>query len=363
MRIVIACGGTGGHIFPAIALAEKLLKNNIEILFIGTERGIESQITKRGYDLEILPISILSFSSIIRCIYSAIGLIRAFLKSFNILCRFRPNLVMGFGGYITGPVLLAAYFMKIPTLIHEQNVVPGRANYILSKFVNKITVSFKESKKYLKSDKVIFTGCPIRSELLNVNREEAVKLFNFDNDKFTILIIGGSQGAHKLNQIFLETVSSLSQEKNKLQIIHVCGKQDYELVSLEYAKINVESKVFAFFEKIGYAYKMADLVISRAGASTIAELTSLGLASILIPYPFAYVHQRENAEILASRQAAILIEEKDMSVEWLKRKITDIIENRERLSLMRQNAKELGILDATENLAREVSSLMSGAGR
>ena len=357
MRIIIACGGTGGHIFPAIGLAEVLKKSDFQILFIGTRRDIEDQIKKRGYRLETLPIRTISFRSIVKCIHSITGLIKSLLKAFRILWKIRPNAVIGFGGYITGPILLAACLMNIPTLIHEQNVVPGRANYILSKFVNKITISFKETKKYFKSNKIVFTGCPIRSEILDANKQEATKLFNFDNNKFTILVMGGSQGSHNINQIFLEAVS-LFEEKNKLQIIHVCGKQDYEFVSLEYAKTGITSRVFVFFEKIGYAYKIADLIICRAGAGTIAELTSLGLVSILIPYPFVHIHQRKNAKVLADKDAAILIEEKDISSKYLKKEITDLRENIERLSMIRENAKKLGIPDASDNLAKEVLSLV-----
>jgi len=359
MKIVIASGSSGGHIFPAIALAERLKKDNIQILFIGTNGDIENQIKKRGYSLETLPIRTVSFKSILKCFGSIIGLMKSFFRTFKILGEIRPDVAIGFGGYISGPVLLGAYFKKIPTMIHEQNVIPGRANYLLSKWVNKVAIAFEGSKKYFKLNKVRFTGCPIRSEILDIDREEAKKLFNFDNNKFTILVMGGSQGSHKINEVFLKTVSLL-EERSKLQIIHICGKQDYEFVNRKYSKIDISSRIFAFFEKIGYAYNIADLVICRAGATTIAELTSLGLASILIPHPFVYIHQEENAKVLSDKGATILIEEKDLSAERLKKEISALIKNRERLSMIRHNAKELGIPDATDNLAKETLSLTRG---
>ena len=359
MRIIIVAGGTGGHVFPAIGLAQALKAGNIQILFIGTKRAIEDQVKKRGYDVETLPITVMSFKSIIQSFYSVAGLIGSFLKGFEIFWRVKPDVVVGFGGYVTGPILLAAKLMNIPTLIHEQNAIPGKANSLLAKFVNKITISFNRTKKYFKSDKVVLTGCPIREEFLDIEKEKALKFFDFDSNKFTILVMGGSLGSHAINQIFLETVS-LFEERNKLQIIHICGNQDYEFFKQEYKKINIKSKVYGFFEEIGYAYKVADLVVSRAGASTITELMSFGLASILIPYPFASMHQMENAKVLVNSNAAVLIEEKNISASQLKNQIAGFIKNKEKIAILKDNIKKLNITGAAGNLAKEVLSLAKG---
>jgi UDP-N-acetylglucosamine--N-acetylmuramyl-(pentapeptide) pyrophosphoryl-undecaprenol N-acetylglucosamine transferase len=356
MKVVIVCGGTGGHIFPAVALAEELQRRFVQLYFIGTMRGIEEEINRRGYSLEVLPITTVSFRSIRKSFVSIFSLTKSFFRSFVILNKIRPDVVVGFGGYICGPVLSAAYFMRIPILIHEQNVVLGLANRILSRFSNRIAVSFSETKRYLKSDKVVFTGCPIRSSILQVDSSRALQFFDFDEDKFTILVMGGSLGSHRINQVFLDAVR-LFEQKNKLQIIHICGKQDYELVNSKYAKVGINARVFAFFEEMGLAYQAADLVISRAGASAIAELTSVGLASILIPYPSEYVHQRENALCLANKDAAILIEEKDLSAECLKEEISKFMQDQQRLVAIGHNAKIAGIQGAAHNLASEVLSL------
>ncbi len=359
VKILIACGGTGGHIFPALSVAGELKKvSNADLLFVTDQRAECVLLFRNGeYKKEILPAVPLPERVGLRTIKFLLKLGKAMSASLSIINRYKPDLVVGFGGYTSAPVVFSAYLLGLPTFIHEQNVVPGRANRFLSRFVNKIAISFKETERYFNrfKSKLILTGNPVRDDISKVTREDALKKFNFNKDKFTILVMGGSQGSHKINKVFIDALSDMEESlKVNLQVIHLVGKRDYEWVNLRYKALNVRVRTFDFLEDMGSAYHAADLVIGRAGASTISELTTLGLPAILIPYPYAQAHQSQNAKLLERQGAAVLIEDDALSIETLKRQIIELIKIKERLTTLAFNSKRLGNPSASHQLAKEI---------
>jgi UDP-N-acetylglucosamine--N-acetylmuramyl-(pentapeptide) pyrophosphoryl-undecaprenol N-acetylglucosamine transferase len=280
-----------------------------------------------------------------------------FKKVFFILVRHSPNAVIGFGGYVSSPVILAAYILRIPRIVHEQNVIPGRANNILFRFADRIAVSFEETKEYLGrfNCKAVFTGNPIRITLLNDDRPGSMKKLGLDRGKFTILIIGGSQGAHNLNKAFLQALTKLDKAKSSsLQIIHITGILDYGWMSQAYKELGLEHRVFSFIDNIEEAYSASDLVVTRSGASAIFEIAYFARPMILIPYPFASNHQAENARIFSKGGAAVQIDEKEMSSSLIKDRIESLLDNRAMLDEMGKRAKNLSVPDSSYNLAGEV---------
>ncbi len=338
-KIVIAAGGSGGHLFPALALADRLEEKGKQIILLISSKKIDKKITGlRNYPIEIACPS--------------------FLKTNRILNKYKPAVVVGFGGYNTIPILLLSAFKRIPTLIHEQNVLPGKANRVLAKFVDKIALSFSSTKKFFPPRKVVFTGNPLRREIF-----AKFTLLN-SPDKYrgltglSILIMGGSQGAHKINIIALKTLKELSRsERESINIIHLCGETDYPLLKKEYSQLDINYSLFPFLEKIGTAYAVADLVISRAGATSIAEIIAFKKAALLIPYPYAHSHQKANADLLFSNAACLMVEEKDFSPQYLKQTILALKNNREKILTMERNLEQFAVANADELLAEEVMKL------
>lgn len=354
MKVIIATGASGGHLFPALGLAEEL-KNNGEIIFICDQGQAEEGIRKKGYRAKTL--IIMKLRSWLNILPFVFYLSKAFGQSLRIINDFKPDVVVGFGSYVSFPAVMAAKVKGIPTIIHEQNVIPGRANRMLANFVNKIAISFSDSAKYFPRAKILLTGCPLRQDLLNVDKTVALQKFNLVADKFTILVLGGSQGSHHLNIKFIQAISGIQTQDN-LQIIHLTGAGDYELVKAEYKKKGIGHCVFAFLEEMGYAYKLADLVISRAGASAITEIALFGLPSILVPYPFAYGHQLQNAKVLADAGGAILIRDEDLSADLLQKNILRLINNRRQLQEMAQKTTSRAMPDAARDLANIVREMV-----
>ena len=356
MKVVIATGGGGGHLYPALSLAEELNSRQADILF-AVNRLVPS-LTAKGYRFE----RILTFPAPYGFSFKIFAFLTVlpigFLQSFFLLKKFKPGVVVGFGGYFSFPVVLAAVILKVPTLIHEQNVLPGRANRLLSKFVKRIAVGFEEAGKYFKDKPTVVTGNPIREDALNSapGREKALKEFGLEADRFTILVMGGSQGASGLNVLFIYALLRIEDRKG-LQIIHLTGERDYEVIKADYGALTLKYKIFSYLDRMELAYCLADLVISRAGASTISELTALGLPAILIPYPGAGAHQSKNAGYLAAHGAAIVLEEENSNPTRLKVVLTGLLKDRKKLKSMARASKALGRLGAAGKLADEVISL------
>lgn len=356
MKILIASSGAGGHIFPAISAAQELKQHNLQIYFVTDKRCPEDLIIEKGFSLERLSVIRLDFSSFFSFLKSLIKLIQSFFESSAILRKIKPSVVIGFGGYATLPIVFIAGLLAIPIVIHEQNVIPGRANRLCDIFAKKIAVSFKETEKYFDSRKTFFSGCPVRACLKKVEKEIAFKELNLNPEKFTILVIGGSAGSRKINEVFLEAISKF-KGLSQLQVIHISGERDYDFVKNAYRNIAVEACCIAFLKKMGYAYSITDLAISRAGGSSLAELAFFGIPSILIPYPFAYNHQKANAAVFENHKASIVIEEKELSAERLNTEIFSLLSEKQALITMKKNAEKLASFDAPERLAEVVLSL------
>lgn len=366
MRILIAAGGSGGHIFPAIALARTLKekKPGIEIKFVGSRKELDRRIfEKEGFSFFLLSANKLPYNKSLKLLLFFAKLKIDILRAFIIIASYKPDVVVGFGGYLSFPVIFAASVLSVPRVLHEQNVVPGRANNFLFRWADAIAISFDETKKFLGpyAGKAVFTGNPIRYEFFSAlnrkdGRELAIKQFGLDTDKFTILVIGGSQGAHFLNEAFIQAIALIRDDiKIYLQVIHITGIKDYEWAVKEYRKIgSPEARVYSFIDRIEEAYGAASLVVTRSGASALFELAFFGKPMILVPYPFAMSHQSDNARVFSKNGAAIEIEEGKLSAGVFKDAITILFNDRYRLKGLAESAKRLSVPEASGNLARLV---------
>lgn len=359
MRILIAGGGTGGHLYPGIALAEEVTtrqKGN-EVLFVGTERGIEARVVPGlGFPIEYIDVSGLKGTGLVHRVRGFAQMPIALMQSLRILRRFKPDFAVGVGGYASGPVILAAWMLGMPTAVLEQNSVPGVTNRILAKFVSAVYVAFEASRKYFPSHKVKPLGNPIRRQLLDNFLEERTE----ENDKFTILVLGGSQGAHMLNVRMVEAAAHLSRIADRIRIVHQTGKNDVELVERGYAELGMDVEVSPFIDDMSSAYRRADLVVCRAGATTLAEVMVVKRASILVPYPYAADnHQELNGQSMVDAGAAIMIVERELDGERLAKTIVELFEDPERREKMEQAAGLAGRPEA----AREIVDALFDATR
>ena len=348
-RVVIAGGGTGGHLYPGIALARALIRNDmdIEISFVGTQKGLEAKVLPReGFDLKtILSAGLFGKKKIARWV-SWCKLPISTAQSMSFLIRKRPGLVVGVGGYASGPLVLSAWILRIPILIHEQNSIPGMTNKWLGKIADKIAVSFKDSTAMFPKEKVEVTGNMIRDEF-SKPKEDFPKI----DGPFRILVLGGSQGAHSINMAMVEALQLLSQQKQDLHITHQTGEADFEMVKMQYMKNKFSSDVRPFIEDIEDQYRKASLVICRAGATTLAEVTACGKMSILVPFPHAtHNHQVKNARILEAANAGEIVLDEELSGPRIATSIIQAIGEPQRLKIMEENSYKLGNRDATEKV-------------
>ncbi|MFA6078534.1 MAG: undecaprenyldiphospho-muramoylpentapeptide beta-N-acetylglucosaminyltransferase [Candidatus Omnitrophota bacterium] len=366
MRILIAAGGSGGHIFPAVALARKLKEKegSVDILFVGSDKAIDKSIfIKEGFRYALLSSNKLSYKKSIKTVIFFLRLILDSIRSFFIVASYRPDSVAGFGGYVSAPISLAAYILRVPVIAHEQNVVPGRANKILFNIARTIALSFKETGSRLGKNaaKVVFTGNPIRATLVRSDRAESLKKHGFGADKFTMLVMGGSQGAHVLNEKFVHAVSMMEESARKnIQVIHITGIKDYSWAVREYEKMGIDHRVYSFTDNIEDAYSASDLVVTRSGASAIFEVALFGKPMILVPYPFAMSHQAENARVFTKNGAAIEIDEKDLQPEVFRDRIVSLINNRSALDALASGARKMGMPQASDDLAQAVLRVSKG---
>ncbi|MBM14953.1 MAG: undecaprenyldiphospho-muramoylpentapeptide beta-N-acetylglucosaminyltransferase [Nitrospina sp.] len=349
-RVVIAGGGTGGHLYPGIALARALKRKDmdIEISFVGTKKGLEAQVLpKEGFDLKtILSSGLFGKKKIARWV-SWCKLPISTAQSMSFLIRKRPGLVVGVGGYASGPLVLSAWILRIPILIHEQNSIPGITNKWLGKIADKVAVSFKDSAAMFPEKKVEVTGNMIRDEFCKPKEEFP----NMNNGPFRVLVLGGSQGAHSLNMAMVEALQFLSDHKQNLHITHQTGKSDFETVKKQYAKNNFSSDVHPFIDEIEDQYRKASLVVCRAGATTLAEVTACGKMSILVPFPHAtHNHQVKNARVIEAANAGEIVLDEDLSGSRIAQSIVGAMEEPERLKTAEENSYKLGKRDATEKV-------------
>ena len=358
MRVLIVTGSSGGHIFPAQALMDSLKTLGADVLMVLPKRSSDNKILVETGEIKYIHGANLSFNLSSKNIKGVYLFLIGAWEGLRIITKFKPEVVIGFGSLHTVALLFWAWLFRIKTIIHEQNVIPGRANLLLAKLVDRVAVSFCETSNYLNISRkrIVFTGNPLRKELIRLSRQEALDFFNFKEGKFNILITGGSQGAHKLNTVCAAALSGL-QQKDNLQLVHISGAQDFILLKQSYAQAGIAHKVFEFLPDMQYAYSLADLVICRAGATTIAELQRFNLPALLIPYPFAYAHQLNNARVLSDSGAALIIRDEDLSVEKIKDSMRELMHDSQKLKNMHQAYTQIQVLDAAGLLAHEVLNL------
>lgn len=316
-RILIAAGGTGGHLYPGMVLGHELRKRGCKTAFICRKNDPCKQILS-GDRFRFFEISFHGFPRRISFkVFSFFYLlVKSLFSSFAVINSFRPDVIVGMGGYISFPVVLSGFLKRIPIVIHEQNAIPGLANRLLSVFADKIAVSFEDSERSFPKRKTIFTGNPVRQELFNGHAEDAYKALGLDPKRMTILVFGGSQGATKINRVILETLPFLSEFRTHVQFIHITGRMpnERESVANGYSKSGFKASVLEYLDRIGTAYSAADLIICRAGATTLSELTILHKPAILVPFPYATAnHQELNALNMVKKGNAIMIKEKDLT--------------------------------------------------
>lgn len=350
-RFLFAGGGTGGHLYPAIAVANEIkkIKPESEIIFVGTKSRIEGKVVpKLGYGFKSIWIKgfarKFNFENFLFPLKLFVSLIQSVVISF----RFKPKVAIGSGGYVAGPAIWGASVLGAKIILMESNSYPGITTRLLERYADELHVAFEDSKKYLrKPEKVKVTGNPVRTELGSTKKEEAKKYFGLDEEKKTILVLGGSLGAASINEAIADCIEEL--EKKSLQIIWQTGKNYYH----NYKNINFSSvKILDFIEDMDKAYSACDVLVARAGATTIAELTVLGIASILIPSPHvAENHQYYNAKSLADNDAAVLIQDSDVK-KVLINKIIEIAGDEEKLKSLSENAKKLSKPEAANTIAK-----------
>jgi UDP-N-acetylglucosamine--N-acetylmuramyl-(pentapeptide) pyrophosphoryl-undecaprenol N-acetylglucosamine transferase len=362
LKILISGGGTGGHIFPAIAIANAIKdqQKDAEIHFVGAIGKMEMEkVPLAGYSITGLWISGMQRRLTIKNLLFPLKVLVSLIKANSIINKFQPDLVIGTGGYASGPLLYVASKKKIPTLIHEQNAFPGITNKLLSKSVTKVCVSYPEMDKYFPKDKIIITGNPIRKELqdLTPTKNESLEFFNLNQSKRTLLIIGGSQGAKQINLAIGENIQSLLDIG--LQILWQTGSSSLRMAK-EYAGEHKDIVIHEFIQRMDMAYQASDFIISRAGAIAIAEIISVSRPAIFIPLPSAAEdHQTKNALSLAEGNAALLIREKN-AVETLTNTIKNLVNNKELQKQLITNLDKYSYPKAAYDIAKVAINLVNG---
>ncbi len=355
MKVVISAGGTGGHIYPAVSIINKIKEydKNSEFLYIGTTDRMEHEIIPK---LNIPYVSI-EISGLSKNIGKSINSIKLMLKSLkkvkNELIKFKPDIVIGVGGYVTFPVIYEAHKLGIKTIIHEQNSIPGKTNRLLTKYVDKILVSLPGSINYFPKNKVVLTGNPRSSEAA-IAKKANKKEMGLDDNKQLVLIVMGSLGSMTINKELLEIVPKF---KNKnYEVILVTGKNYFD----KFLGIKLDNvKIVPFLDNMLNVLKICDLIVTRAGASTIAEITSIGLPSILVPSPYvANNHQFHNAMELVNANASLILEEKDFKSDKLLGKIDSVLNDKDLLKRMHDNALKLGHTTSSDEILKVIISLL-----
>ncbi len=350
MRIVIAGGGTGGHVIPALAIAQQLKKQfGAEVLFIGTARGIETRLVPQaGFRLELIQVGALKNVSLMTRAKTMFDLPRAIAASSRMLSEFDPEVVIGVGGYASGPAMVAAIRRRLPTLAFEPNVVPGFANRMIARWVSAAAVHFEETCRYFPNCRV--TGVPVREAFFAIPARVG--------DAPTLLVFGGSQGARAINQAMIESLAGLREKIPGIHIIHQTGQRDYDHVLAAYQQSGISGEVHKFIDDMPGTFGRADLLVCRSGASTVGEITAAGKPAIFVPFPAAADdHQNVNARALERAGAAVVVEESNLGAAYLVDTIAALIGDARRLQSMSAAARSLAHPKAVEEIAEMVRKL------
>lgn len=370
MKVVFAGGGTGGHVYPGVTVARTLLERDpgTKVVFVGTRKGLEADVIPReGFDLSTIEVAGFRRRLSPDTLLTAFRACKGFIQSLAILRCEKPDVVVGTGGYVSGPVVLAAWILGIPTLIHEQNALPGVTTRVLSRVASAVAVTYPESARYLaRKPRVVVTGNPVRKSILTADRREGARAMGLDPGRPTLLVFGGSQGARAINEAMVATLPDLLARHRDLQVIHQTGRRDHAWVVAELEARGVDRKRLPRLVVEPYLYEMdmamacADLVVSRAGAISIAEITARGLPAVLIPFPGAAEgHQERNARALEAAGAAVVILQSELRGDVLRDTVEALLGDRDRLERMSRSSRRLGRPDAADALADLVVRLAS----
>lgn len=357
LRIIIAGGGTGGHIFPGVAIAEEFCKRGENaVLFVGTGKKIERDIlADTGYDYRAIHVAGFKGKGFRRLLAALAQLPGSIWESYRIIRDFRPQLVIGVGGYASGPAVLVAHWLGIKTVVAEQNALPGLANRILGRFAERVFLTYGDTRKWFPRDRTVVTGNPVRADFLPGGRVVQEK----QQGEFNLLVFGGSQGAHALNRAVTSAIPHLAAEKQGLRITHQTGRDDLSEVKDTYLSYGIKATVSSFIQDMARAYRQADLVVCRAGATSLAELTVMGKAAVLIPFPFAVDdHQKINALGLVKAGAALMIEENELTGLKMAETIKRFYHRRELLREMETKAAALGNVRAAADIVDHCVALL-----
>jgi UDP-N-acetylglucosamine--N-acetylmuramyl-(pentapeptide) pyrophosphoryl-undecaprenol N-acetylglucosamine transferase len=352
MRAILAGGGTGGHVIPAIAIAQALQKAyDAEVIFVGTSRGIENRLVPAaGFPLQLIKVGALNRVSLATRFKTLFDLPLAIFHARRLLRDFQPDVVIGVGGYASGPAMLAAILMRIPTVAFEPNVVPGFANRMVARWVNAAAVHFEETAEYFPHSEV--TGVPVRQAFFSVAGKQG--------GLPTLLVFGGSQGARAINQAVIRSLPQLLERVPGLHIIHQTGERDYNEVQAAYQRSAASSEVQAFISDMPGVFARADLILCRSGASTVAEIAAAGKPAVFVPFPLAADdHQRVNAQALERVGAAVVVEETRLDQVWLVDTLAALLQDQSRLSRMAAAARVLSHRDAAAKIAA-IAARVSG---
>lgn len=365
MKILITGGGTGGHVYPAITIADELKKKykNVKVLFVGTERGLESDVVpKAGYDFKAISVRGFRRKFSIDTLKTFGVMFKGFFQAGKIIKQFKPDIIIGTGGYVSGPVMMQGVFKGIKTIVHEQNAIPGVTVKILSGFVNKVLLSYDESESFFKKkSRLQVTGNPVRDGFANLNKEKCRKKLKID--KPCILSVGGSGGAKCINDSALYLIEKYNGKK--VQIVHITGKTYYETFMKTLADRNIVLEdnimILKYVYNMPEYMKAADLMMSRAGALSLSEIAMVGIPSILIPSPnVAHNHQEHNARVYEKHGASIMVKESDLEEDTIYRIIDQHLFQEDHLNIMASNAKLLARPDATKKIVEAVNDLLKG---
>jgi UDP-N-acetylglucosamine--N-acetylmuramyl-(pentapeptide) pyrophosphoryl-undecaprenol N-acetylglucosamine transferase len=354
MKLLIAGGGTGGHLFPGMAVAEEFLARDPanQVLFVGTARGIEARaVPAAGYRLELISAAGVRGKGGFSQLKAAAMMLYGYARSRRVLKEFRPDFVLGVGGYASLPMVLAARGMQVPCFIHEQNAIPGMTNKLLARFAGQVFITLEESAKFFPQDKILVTGNPLRRQILDMVAQASFAPFS-EGEKgkpFRIFVFGGSQGAHAINMAVTAALPHLADLSDRLEICHQTGEADCSAVRDTYQGSRIPATIHPFISDMASEYRKADLIICRAGATTIAETTACGKACLFIPFPHAVDdHQRRNAEALLKKQACFMLLEHELTGERLAAMIRDVIQDSALLRQTGEAAFGLARLDAAQ---------------
>ncbi|HLA56380.1 MAG TPA: undecaprenyldiphospho-muramoylpentapeptide beta-N-acetylglucosaminyltransferase [Flavobacterium sp.] len=358
-RFILSGGGTGGHIYPAIAIANELKARfpDAEFLFVGAKDKMEMQkVPQAGYKIKGLWIAGLQRRLTFDNTLFPVKLISSLLKARTIIRNFKPDVVIGTGGFASGPLMQVAAIAGIPTVVQEQNSFPGITNKLLGKKANMICVAYENLERFFPKDKMVLTGNPVRQDLIGIHdkREEAIAYFNLDTNKKTLLVLGGSLGARRINQLIAKEVIDFSSQG--VQVIWQCGKFYFE--EYKHFNDNENIQVLAFIDRMDLVYAAADIVISRAGASSVSELCIIGKPVVFIPSPnVAEDHQTKNAKAIVDKGGAILIRESELDTQF-NNVFNNLLNDQKLQESLSENIKKLAKINATQDIVEEIIKLI-----